>query len=242
MSFIVIIPARFSSIRLPGKPLIDIGGKPMIERVYGLAKQSKAKEVYVATDHKEILDCCSSFGAKAVMTKPEHLTGTDRVAEMTEILNLTSDTVIVNLQGDEPFLNFNDIDNLAKFFIKEKRFDICTLFSNFTDKQNQSDPNLVKLWLDKEGAVKGFSRRRDFIESSLLMRALHIGVYAYKVEFIRDFVRWNQSKNEKKERLEQLRALDRGKRIGAIESLSNGHIGIDTEEDLTKARKLILND
>ena len=242
MSFIVIIPARFSSSRLPGKPLIDIGGKPMIERVYGLAKQSKAKEVYVATDHKEIFDCCSSFGAKAVMTKPEHLTGTDRVAETTEILNLTSETVIVNLQGDEPFLNFNDIDNLAKFFIKEKRFDIGTLFSNFTDKQNQSDPNLVKLWVDKEQAVKGFSRRRDFIKSSLLMRALHIGVYVYKVEFIRDFVKWNQSENEKKERLEQLRALDRGKRIGAIESLSNGHIGIDTEEDLTKARTLILND
>ena len=100
----------------------------------------------------------------------------------------------------------------------------------------------MKLWVDKEGAVKGFSRRRDFIESSLLMRALHIGVYAYKVEFIRDFVKWNQSENEKKERLEQLRALDRGKRIGAIESLSNGHIGIDTEEDLTKARTLILND
>ena len=242
MPFIVIIPARFSSSRLPGKPLMDIGGMPMIERVYGIAKKSKAKEVYVATDHKEILDCCSSFGAKALMTKSEHLTGTDRVAETTEILNLDSDAVIVNLQGDEPFLNFIDIDNLANFFIKEKRLDIGTLFSNFTVKQNLSDPNLVKLWVDKEGEVKGFSRRKDFIESSQLLRALHIGVYAYKVEFIRNFVKWDQSEYEKKEKLEQLRALDKGKRIGAIESLSNEHIGIDTEEDLTKARTLILND
>ena len=241
MSFVVIIPARYSSNRLPGKPLIDIGGKPMIQRVYELAKKSKADEVYIATDHQDILDCCSSFGAKALMTNSQHPSGTDRIAETSELLNLSSDTVVINVQGDEPFLNFLDIDNLANFFIQERRFDLCTLYSDFTNQQDISDPNLVKLWLDKNNTVKAFSRREDFIEKSQFLRALHIGIYIYKVNFIKQFINWKQSNNEKKENLEQLRALDKGKKIGAIKSLSKEHIGIDTKEDLNKARKLDLN-
>ena len=241
MSFIVIIPARYSSSRLPGKPLVDIGGKPMIQRVYELAEKSKADEVYIATDHNDIIDCCSSFGAKALMTNSQHLSGTDRIAEATELLNLSSDTAVINVQGDEPFLDFSDIDNLADFFIQEKRFDLCTLYSDFTSQQDISDPNLVKLWLDQKNTVRAFSRREDFMENSQFLRALHIGVYIYKVDFIKQFVNWKQSNNEKKEKLEQLRALDNGKKIGAIKSLSKEHIGIDTKEDLNKARKLDLN-
>ena len=241
MSFIVIIPARYSSSRLPGKPLVDIGGKPMIQRVYELAEKSKADEVYIATDHNDIIDCCSSFGAKALMTNSQHLSGTDRIAEATELLNLSSDTAVINVQGDEPFLDFSDIDNLADFFIQEKRFDLCTLYSDFTSQQDISDPNLVKLWLDQKNTVRAFSRREDFMENSQFLRALHIGVYIYKVDFIKQFVDWKQSNNEKKEKLEQLRALDKGKKIGAIKSLSKEHIGIDTKEDLNKARKLDLN-
>ena len=241
MSFIVIIPARYSSSRLPGKPLVDIGGKPMIQRVYELAEKSKADEVYIATDHNDIIDCCSSFGAKALMTKSQHSSGTDRIAETSELLNLSPDTVVINVQGDEPFLDFSDIDNLADFFIQEKRFDLCTLYSDFTSQQDISDPNLVKLWLDQKNTVRAFSRREDFMENSQFLRALHIGVYIYKVDFIKQFVDWKQSNNEKKEKLEQLRALDKGKKIGAIKSLSKEHIGIDTKEDLNKARKLDLN-
>ena len=241
MSFIVIIPARYSSSRLPGKPLVDIGGKPMIQRVYELAEKSKADEVYIATDHNDIIDCCSSFGAKALMTNSQHLSGTDRIAETSELLNLSPDTTIINVQGDEPFLDFSDIDNLADFFIQEKRFDLCTLYSDFTSQQDISDPNLVKLWLDQKNTVRAFSRREDFMENSQFLRALHIGVYIYKVDFIKQFVDWKQSNNEKKEKLEQLRALDKGKKIGAIKSLSKEHIGIDTKEDLNKARKLDLN-
>ena len=241
MSFIVIIPARYSSSRLPGKPLVDIGGKPMIQRVYELAKKSKADEVYIATDHNDIIDRCSSFGAKALMTNSQHLSGTDRIAETSELLNLSPDTVVINVQGDEPFLNFSDIDNLADFFIQERRFDLCTLYSDFTSQQDVSDPNLVKLWLDKNNTVKAFSRREDFIEKRQFLRALHIGIYIYKVDFIKQFIKWKQSNNEKKENLEQLRALDKGKKIGAIKSLSKEHIGIDTKEDLNKARKLDLN-
>ena len=241
MSFIVIIPARYSSRRLPGKPLIDIGGKPMIQRVYEVARKSKADEVYIATDHNDIISCCESFGAKAVMTNSQHPSGTDRIAETTELLNLSPDTAVINVQGDEPFLDFSDIDNLADFFIQEKRFDLCTLYSDFTSQQDISDPNLVKLWLDQKNTVRAFSRREDFMENSQFLRALHIGVYIYKVDFIKQFVDWKQSNNEKKEKLEQLRALDKGKKIGAIKSLSKEHIGIDTKEDLNKARKLDLN-
>ena len=241
MSFIVIIPARYSSSRLPGKPLVEIGGKPMIQRVYEVARKSKADEVYIATDHNDIISCCESFGAKAVMTNSQHPSGTDRIAETTELLNLSPDTAVINVQGDEPFLDFSDIDNLADFFIQEKRFDLCTLYSDFTSQQDISDPNLVKLWLDQKNTVRAFSRREDFMESSQFLRALHIGVYIYKVDFIKQFVNWKQSNNEKKEKLEQLRALDKGKKIGAIKSLSKEHIGIDTKEDLNKARKLDLN-
>ncbi len=189
MSFIVIIPARYSSSRLPGKPLVDIGGKPMIQRVYELAEKSKADEIYIATDHNDIIDCCSSFGAKALMTNSQHPSGTDRIAETTELLNLSPDTAVINVQGDEPFLDVSDID----------------------------------------------------LEKSQFLRALHIGIYIYKVDFIKQFVNWKQSNNEKKENLEQLRALDKGKKIGAIKSLSKEHIGIDTKEDLNKARELDLN-
>jgi len=241
MSFVVIIPARYSSSRLPGKPLVDIGGKPMIQRVYELAEKSKADEVYIATDHNEIIDCCLSFGAKALMTNSQHPSGTDRIAETSELLNLSPETAVINVQGDEPFLDFSDIDNLADFFIQERRFDLCTLYSDFTSQQDISDPNLVKLWLDQKNTVKAFSRREDFMEKSQFLRALHIGIYIYKVDFIKQFVNWKQSSNEKKEKLEQLRALDKGKKIGAIKSLSKEHIGIDTKEDLNKARKLDLN-
>mgnify|MGYP001374834790 CR=1 FL=1 len=239
MTFVVIIPARYASSRLPGKPLADIGGKPMIQRVYELAKKSKAAEVYIATDHNDIIDCCSSFGANALMTNSQHPSGTDRIAEISELLNLSPDTVVINVQGDEPFLNFSDIDNLADFFIEERRFDLCTLYSDFTPQQVMSDPNLVKLWIDKNNVVKGFSRKEDFIKKKKFLRALHIGVYIYKVDFIKQFVTWKQSRNEKKENLEQLRALEKGRKIGAIKSLSKEHIGIDTQEDLNMARDLI---
>ena len=241
MSFVVIIPARYSSSRLPGKPLVDIGGKPMIQRVYDLAEKSKADEVYIATDHNDIVECCLSFGAKVLMTNSQHPSGTDRIAETSELLNLSPNTAVVNVQGDEPFLNFSDIDNLANFFLQERRFDLCTLYSDFTRRKDISDPNLVKLWVDKNNNVEAFSRREDFIENSQFLRALHIGIYIYKVDFIKQFVSWKQSKNEIKENLEQLRALDKGKKIGAIKSISKEHIGIDTEEDLNKARKLDLN-
>ena len=241
MSFYVIIPARYSSSRLPGKPLIDLGGKPMIQRVFDLAKKSDAKEVIIATDHQDIIDRCTSFGANAVYTNTSHLTGTDRIAETVEKIGLHEDSVVVNLQGDEPFIDSQDINNLFKFYKENNKFDVCTLFSYFTDKEDQADPNLVKIWVDKRGYVKGFSRKQDYLENKQLVKGRHIGIYAYKVGFIKQFVKWNQSENEQRENLEQLRAFDNGKVIGARDSISKIHIGIDTEKDLINARSLFSN-
>ena len=242
MSFYVIIPARYSSSRLPGKPLMDLGGKPLIQRVYEVAKKSDAKGVIVATDHEDIINCCDSFGASTVSTSTTHLTGTDRIAETVEKIGLSEDSVVVNLQGDEPFLDFHDINNLFEFYIGNKKFDVCTLYSQFTNQEEQGDPNLVKIWVDKQGYVKGFSRKQDYLENNQLVKGRHIGIYIYEVGFIKQFVKWHQTVNEQKENLEQLRALDKNKAIGARESISKVHIGIDTEEDLTKARSLLLND
>lgn len=242
MSYSVIIPARYASSRLPGKPLANLHGKPMIQRVYELASKSKAESVYIATDHKEIFNCCSSFGAKVLMTNSKHLSGTDRIAEAIKKLNLGPDHVIVNLQGDEPFLNYLDIDNLASFFINQKNFDLCTLYSEFKSEEEVKDKNLVKLWVDSENNVKDFSRDEDYLQINGYLKVLHLGVYVYKANFINQFVSWNQSKRELSERLEQLRALDNNKKIGAIKSLSKHHLGVDTPDDLSKARKILIND
>tara|TARA_B100000686_G_scaffold41146_1_gene42613 strand:- start:4753 stop:5481 length:729 start_codon:yes stop_codon:yes gene_type:complete len=242
MSFTVIIPARYSSNRLPGKPLLDLQGKPMIQRVYDLAKKSKAEDVYIATDHNKIFDCCSSFGAKVLMTQNEHLSGTDRIAEAIEKLKIKPETVIVNLQGDEPFLSHLDINNLTSFFIHQRTFDLCTLYSDFTPSEDVKDRNLVKLWVDIENNVKEFSRDKDYLQNKKYFRALHLGIYVYKANFISKFVSWSQSERELSEKLEQLRAVDNNKKIGAIKSVSKNNLGIDTPDDLTKARKILLND
>jgi len=242
MSFKIIIPARYSSSRLPGKPLKDLGGKTMIERVYLLAKYSNAEEVYIATDNKEILDCCNSFGAKTIMTSSDHLSGTDRIGEVIDTLELNSDELIINLQGDEPFTRYEDINNLASFCKENKQFLIGTLFSDFSNNKKIEDTNLVKIWVKKNSEVINFSRDHDLFNKSNLKPALHLGIYAYKARFIKEFVSWDMSLRERKEKLEQLRAIDRGVAIGALKSISDIHIGIDTQEDLDKARKIILND
>lgn len=237
MSFKIIIPARYSSRRLPGKPLKDLGGKTLIERVYLLAKDSNAEEVYIATDNKEIFDCCNSFGAKTIMTNPRHLSGTDRIGEAIEILNLNSDELIINLQGDEPFTRYEDINNLASFCQENKQFLIGTLFSDFSNNERIENSNLVKIWVDENSEVINFSRDYNFINKSKVIPALHIGIYAYSAGFVKQFINWDLSSRERKEKLEQLRAIEKGAAIGALKSISDIHIGIDTQEDLDKARK-----
>ena len=241
MSFIVIIPARYASKRLPGKPLLDLGGKPLIQRVFEKAKSSQAKKVYVASDHQKILDCCKEFGASAVLTNSSHLTGTDRIAEVIKKLDIKGDSVIVNLQGDEPFINPKDINNVAELLIDNKDLSMGTLFSQLKADE-RDNPNIVKIWVDQNKKVKGFSRKKSYLKVKGLIRARHLGIYSYRADFIKEFVNWDQTKNEISENLEQLRAFDNNKVIGAMEALSNFHIGIDTEEELIKARSIIFDE
>lgn len=241
MTFIVIIPARYGSRRLPGKPLLDLQGKTLIQRVFEKAKSSKAGKVYIATDHQKILDCCNGFGATSVLTSSEHLTGTDRIAEAVTKLNIKDDSVIVNLQGDEPFIDPRDVNNVAKFIKDRTNFDMGTLFSEL-QTQDEDNQNIVKIWVDQNDKAKGFSRKKNLIQAKGLVKRRHLGIYSYRADFIKKFVSWDQTKNEISESLEQLRVLENNGSIGAIEALSKSQLGIDTEEDLIKARSIISNE
>jgi len=243
MSFTVIIPARFGSKRLPGKPLLEINKKPLIQIVFEKAINSKAEKVYVASDHKKILDRCKEFGAAAVNTNSNHLTGTDRIAEVITKLNIKDESIIVNLQGDEPFIDPNDINNVAELLEDRDRinFNMGTLFSDLkTDEED--NPNVVKIWVNKNRKVKGFSRNKRLLNNQSLLMAKHLGIYSYRASFIKKFVNWDQTKNEVLENLEQLRALENNTSIGAIKALSVDSIGIDTKEDLIKARSMMLDE
>ena len=238
MTFIVIIPARYGSKRLPGKPLLELQGKTLIQRVFEKAKSSKADKVYIATDHQKILDCCNGFGATPVLTSSKHLTGTDRIAEAVVKLKIKDDSVIVNLQGDEPFIDPKDVNNVARFLEDRTKFDMGTLFSEL-QTQDEDNQNIVKIWIDQDNKVKGFSRNKNFIQTKGLVRRRHLGIYSYRASFVKKFVSWDQTENEISESLEQLRVLENNSSIGAIEALSKSQLGIDTEEELIKARSII---
>ena len=241
MPFTVVIPARYASKRLPGKPLLKLKGKPLIQRVFEKANRSKAEKVYVATDHKDILDCCKEFGGSAILTSAKHLTGTDRIAELVQKLGIEDDTVIVNLQGDEPFIEPKDIDNVAELLMNNIDFEMGTLFSKLKT-EDEDNPNIVKIWVGQDKKVKAFSRKKDYLNIQGLTRARHLGIYSYRVGFIKRFVKWNQTKSEILESLEQLRAVEKNMLIGAMQSLSKYHAGIDTKEDLIKARSMIIDE
>ena len=241
MPFTVVIPARFASKRLPGKPLLKLKGKPLIQRVFEKANRSNAEKVYVASDHQKILDCCKEFGGSAILTSSKHLTGTDRIAEVVQKLGIEDDTVIVNLQGDEPFIDPKDINNVAELLIDNLDLEMGTLFSQLKTEE-EDNPNVVKIWVSQDKKVKAFSRKKGYLMVKGLKRARHLGIYSYRAGFIKKFVRWNQTKSEILENLEQLRAIDKNKVIGAMESLSKFHVGIDTKEDLIKARSMIIDE
>ena len=237
MSFKVLIPARLGSTRLPGKPLKEIEGKTLIQRVVGQVKESKADSIHVATDSQEIIEHCDLNGIKSVLTSTNHQTGSDRLAEACNLLNLDEEMLIVNVQGDEPFIDPVDIDNLASL-ARTKMSNMTTLFSSLHHEEF-SDDNVVKLWLDSEGKVENFSRRVN--DENTINAKKHIGLYCYKAKFLREFVKWKQTSNEIERSLEQMRAMDNGEEIYAIESVSKYHLGVDTESDLNKAVEISKN-
>ena len=233
-----IIPARLAATRLPNKPLLDIAGKPMIQWVYERASgASLMDEVMVATPDEEIFKCVEAFGGKAVMTAPGHRSGTDRLAEVARVIEAD---LIVNIQGDEPLLDSNAIDLLVQAMIDSPSVPMGSLMCPLKDAHEEDDPAVVKVVTDIEGFALYFSRAkipypRDPEAASAYK---HIGIYAYRREFLIAFAGLAPTPLERAESLEQLRALENGYRIKMVET-SFSPTSVDTPEDLERVRKIL---
>lgn len=242
MAFIVVIPARYASSRLPGKPLADIAGMTMIERVYRQAKLSAASQVVVATDDERIAAAVRRFGGEVCITAASHNSGTERLAEVVTTLGLTPETIVVNVQGDEPFIPPAIIDQVANNLAMQQKARMATLAVPLAYQEEVNNPNVVKVVTDKQGYALYFSRSaipfdRDNQFSCDLANHYrrHIGLYAYRAGFILDYVRWPSSTLEQIEALEQLRVLWQGEAIHVATALQVPAVGVDTPEDLARA-------
>jgi len=247
VGFSVVIPARFASSRLPGKALADIAGKPMIVHVAERARESGALRVCVATDHDGIREAAERHGFAAVMTRPDHPTGTDRIAEIVQSQHFDPEDIVVNVQGDEPLIEPGLIRAVAGLLSDAPEAAIATACHPIRSAAEMFDPNVVKVVLDHEGYARYFSRApipwaRDAFagSTSVLPPGLpcykHIGVYAYRARFLTTFPRLAPSPLEQFEALEQLRALWHGFAIAVAVRHDAPHPGVDTPEDLQRAR------
>jgi 3-deoxy-manno-octulosonate cytidylyltransferase (CMP-KDO synthetase) len=232
-----VIPARYYSTRLPGKPLAEIAGRPMIQLVYeNVTGSSLLDEVIVATDDKRVVEAVRRFGGKAEMTSKDHATGTDRVAEVAGKFDVQ---VVVNIQGDEPFVCAGMIDEIVSPLLEEEGIHICTLKHEITCPDDYDNPNVVKVVTDEKGFALYFSRSLiPYPRRREGHRAYeHIGIYAYPAEFLLQFSRMHQTPLEKTESLEQLRALEAGYRVKVILTTQEYiPLSVDTPEDLERAR------
>ena len=238
MKSICVIPARYSSTRLPGKPLKYICGKPMICRVWERASRAKSvEEVIVATDDERILDAVEKNSGRAIMTRADHKTGTDRLAEVAE--KFPDVEVIVNVQGDEPLIEPALIDELIGEFVADKNLQMATVATELTDADEMNNPNNVKVVVDKNNDALYFSRSlipypRNVGKSKVFK---HIGIYAYRRNFLLAYAKMEPTPLEQSESLEQLRALENGYKIRVIKS-SCRFVGVDTAEDLELVNKI----
>lgn len=250
MSFTVVIPARFSSTRLPGKPLRDIVGKTMIERVYHQACQSQSDRVIIATDDQRIADVVAAFGGECCMTSASHQSGTDRLQEVAQKLALPVDHILVNVQGDEPLIPPQVIDQVANNLAAQASAGVATLCEPILDDDSFANPNVVKVVADEQGMALYFSRApvpwpRDFPEnrvasiSATLRPMRHIGIYAYRVAQLDKFVTWPVAPLEAIECLEQLRFMWHGERIHVAPAVAEVPGGVDTEADLQRVIALV---
>jgi 3-deoxy-manno-octulosonate cytidylyltransferase (CMP-KDO synthetase) len=250
MAYIAVIPARYASTRLPGKPLQDIAGQSMIQRVVAQAKQSEASAVYVATDDQRILAHLADHNIDALMTSEHHPSGTDRLEEVAKLLDLPDEAVIVNVQGDEPLIPPVIIDQVARNLTEHPEAGIATLCERIHDIDTVFNPNAVKVVFDDHGFANYFSRapipwaRPQFETPGKQLpegpeHYRHIGIYAYRVSFLRDYVTWQPSMTELAESLEQLRALANGVRIHVDVALETPPAGVDTPDDLERVRSLL---
>ena len=238
---IILIPSRLAATRLPNKPLLKINGTSIINHVYEKAKSSKIGDVFVATGDEEIFEEVTKKGGKCILTEKEHQTGTDRIFEAYQKLELNNIDYVINLQGDEPMINIEDIKNLNTNAIKNKS-GIATLGCEIKDKKIFNESNVVKVITDEKISTNKMSRANTFsreVSSNNYANIYHhIGIYMYKVSILEKFVNLKQSKNEINQRLEQLRAFDNNIEINVILANSTP-IGVDTEEDFMELKKIM---
>ncbi len=243
--FVVVIPARYASERLPGKPLRTIAGKAMLQHVYERAKESNAREVIIATDDQKIFDAAESFGASVRMTGSQHRSGTERIAEISEQMNWPDEQVVINLQGDEPLMPAELINQCAAL-LDDSSVQMATLASPLASRADFENPNVVKVVCDLDGNALYFSRapiphsRREKTDELAMQIAMHHhGIYAYRCAALRKIVAAEPSDLEACEQLEQLRPLAIGLKIRVARALSRPAAGVDTEADLAQVEGLL---
>ncbi len=240
MKTLILIPSRLSATRLPGKPLLKINGLSIISHVVRKAKQANIGEVIVAAEDQEIIDDVENNGGKAILTSNEHKTGTDRIYEALKRLKLNDVDLVMNLQGDEPLMNIEDIKNLNNQMIKNKS-EFGTLASIILDKNFHKNINVVKVRTNQKLINNSFPEALDFMRKSSEKDSNiyhHLGVYCYQTDALKKFISFKQSYNEKERSLEQMRALDNGIKIRVALAKSSS-IGIDTEEDFVAIKKIM---
>lgn len=249
-AFQVVIPARYASTRLPGKPLVLIAGRPMIQWVWDRATHSGAERVVIATDHEKVASACRDFGADVCMTHPEHASGTDRIAEVADRLGWDDDVVVVNVQGDEPLLPPVLIRQAAGLLLQHPAADLGTLAAPIDNLEAYLDPNIVKLVTGADGAALYFSRapipwHREGATAGVAVQQLHegslrhLGLYSYRAGALRRLAATPPCRLEEIERLEQLRALWLGMRIQVEEAAEIPPAGVDTPADLARINRLL---
>jgi len=244
MQRIAIIPARYASTRLPGKPLLDICGKPMLLRVYEQAKLSSMDRVIIATDDQRIYQAMDKLGCEVFMTSDTHQSGTDRLAEVLQIIGAEDDDIIVNVQGDEPLMPPEVIDQVANLLADNPDIPMATLSTAITDNQSLENPNVVKVVSNSKGEAIYFSRAmipfmRDKKQTTATPYQRHIGLYSYRARFLCKFNSWSPCELELIESLEQLRVLWYGEKIQIAQAVSVPPEGVDTEEDLEQVRQYL---
>lgn len=250
MSFRIVIPARFASTRLPGKPLRDICGKPMIVRVIEQAKKSNAEEVIVATDSQEIADALSDIDVQVCITREDHQSGTERLSEVIEQMGFADDQILINLQGDEPMMPPVCLNQVGQALEEDTKVKMATLCTPLTNLEELFDPHAVKVVRDINDYALYFTRAavpwsRDCFNEAPRKMPLeqeyqrHIGLYGYRAGFIKQYLEWQSSDIEKTESLEQLRVLYYGEKIKVISAKIAPGPGVDTIDDLNRVCELL---
>jgi 3-deoxy-manno-octulosonate cytidylyltransferase (CMP-KDO synthetase) len=246
MKFVVLIPARLSASRLPGKPLLDLAGIPMVVRVAQRAQLSQSSQTVVATDSAEIMQVCEQFGIQSILTRADHPSGSDRLAEAARLLGLPNDTIVVNVQGDEPLIEPHNINAVAQLLHDHPTCAVSTLADTINTLKEWQSPHCVKVVLNAQSQAMYFSRAsipyfRDGVAHQLPPYPVyrHVGLYAYRCEFLKIYPTLAPSPAEKAEALEQLRVLWHGYPIAVHISAMPSAAGVDTPDDLERVRRML---